>query len=236
MPTTASRWWTIPLAVECWQKQSYAHSELVVVVDGDEQTPQGHIRDLLPADKNIRYEHLEGERTLGLKYNECIKLARHDWVALWADDDWHGPDRLERTAVAIAPDVGVVGDWTFLQHELYPDGITKYYVFPQRVPQYGYVISGTMAFRRDLGLAHPFGDRQKESDGFFVVKIIEASKLARISQEDGSYFYVGMVHGENTASIIPRDDSLWRDWDGSLNDVMLGMLPKYDAAFQLRGG
>ena len=30
LPTTAARWWCLPLAIECWQRQTHTDRELVV--------------------------------------------------------------------------------------------------------------------------------------------------------------------------------------------------------------
>jgi glycosyltransferase involved in cell wall biosynthesis len=242
MPTTASRWWTIPLAVDCWRAQTYPYSELAIVVDGDEYLPaevdphgtQHHITSLWEPHEDIRYVHIPRTRTLGQKYNECIKLSRHSWVALWADDDWHGPDRLERTAKLIKSGVGVIGDYTYITHDL-NDGRTRRYVYPWgKTDAWGdkqkpYIVSGTMAFRRELGLQYPFPSRQKGSDDFFVRDLLTNTGFKRIEQPP--YFYVGMSHTMNVSSFVPKDDPRWEPFDEDLATIMKGDLAKYQAAF-----
>lgn len=243
MPTTVERWWTIPLAIDCWHAQTYPYSELIIVVDGDEWLPpdcdphltQQHVTSLWTPDEDIRYVHIPKTATLGDKYNECIQLTRHSWVVLWSDDDWHGPDRLKRTAKAIRSDVGVVGDYTYITHDL-ADGRTRRYVYPWgetdawgRV-QPPYLVSGTMAFRRELGLRFPFPSEQKGSDDFFVRDVLTNAGFARLEQP--SYFYVGMSHTMNVSSFVPKGDPRWGPFDEDLNTVMNGDLPKYQTAFR----
>jgi len=174
-PTTARRWWCLPLAIECWQNQTYPERELVVVVDGDPYVPadpsdphgtQEHISNLVPLDDDrVRYVYLQGERTLGEKYNACIEAAGCDWVALWADDDWHAPTRLEATAALISDDIDVIGDWTFLMHVLSDEGrFTGSYQLQHVTDPPSYVMSGTMCFRRELGRAIGFPAKARGSD------------------------------------------------------------------------
>ena len=243
MPTTVERWWTIPLAVECWRAQTYRYSELVIVVDGEEWLPdecdahgtQHHVTSLWEPHPDIRYVHIAKTTTLGEKYNECIKLTRHGWVALWSDDDWHGPDRLERTVNLIAPDIGVIGDYTYITHDL-ADGRTKRYVYPWGETnafgnkQKPYIVSGTMAFRRDLGLKFPFPARKKGSDDFFVRDLLANTGFARIEQPP--YFYVGMSHSMNVSSFVPTNDPRWQPFDEDLAAIMKGALAKYESAFK----
>ncbi|KKN02938.1 hypothetical protein LCGC14_1112670 [marine sediment metagenome] len=239
MPTTVSRWWTIPLAIECWRNQTYRDSELIIVVDGPETLPNGdHISTLWASDLRIRYHYLVGERTLGAKWNIAIKHAAYPWVALWADDDWHGPTRLERTMAAVEPGIGAVADHTCLFHELHGERLTARYTYPWDDGDkiFRYVVSGTLAFDRKLGLDTPFPSIAKGSDDFFVYDLLKKTKTALLAQPP--YFYVAMCHGNNTSSYIPRlqgfpddFDSEFKDFDGDIAEVMGGDLAKYEAAF-----
>ncbi|NIO39123.1 MAG: hypothetical protein GTO41_02325, partial [Burkholderiales bacterium] len=65
-------------------------AQLLIIGDGDER-----IDDLIPSHPRITYLHYAERQLLGKKYNTCCSLAfaKTDWVALWADDDWHAPWR-----------------------------------------------------------------------------------------------------------------------------------------------
>jgi glycosyltransferase involved in cell wall biosynthesis len=239
-PTTAARWWCLPLAIECWQRQTHVERELIVVVDGDPFVPadpsdphgtQEHISNLVPLDQErVRYIYLQGQRTLGEKYNECIEAAGYEWVALWADDDWHAPTKLEATAALISDQVEMIGDWTYLAHD-FASGATRRYVYPFKTP---YVVSGTLTFRRGLGLVVPFPAKACASDDGFVREALR--KGARLVQlEQPPYLYVVFSHGENTTNKrLPVEDPAWQPFDGDLATVMRGDLAKYEAAYLLR--
>jgi hypothetical protein len=183
---------------------------------------------------------LEGTRTLGEKYNACIEAARSEWVALWADDDWHAPTRLEATAALITDDVDVVGDWTFLLHILSDkERFTGQYQLRCVTDPPSYLISGTMCFRRKLGLMIGFPAKARGSDDLFVYKLLTqyGARLARLRQPP--YLYVAFAHGQNVSNrICSRDaerDPVWRQWDGDLSELMGDDLAKYEAAYLLRG-
>jgi len=248
-PTTARRWWCLPLAIECWQRQTFTDSELIIVVDGDPYVPadlfdphgaREHISNLVPLDDpRVRYVYLQGERTLGEKYNACITVAQHEWVALWADDDWHAPTRLEKTAELISSKVDVIGDWTFLLHVLSDKKrFTGAYQFPGANNPPQYLVSGTMCFRRQLGLAvGGFPAQAQGSDDGFVYKLLveKKARLARLQQPP--YLYVVFSHGDNVSnnvsSLTASLDPVWEPWQDDLNVLMDGALAKYEAAYLL---
>lgn len=96
MPTTTKRRWCVERAIRCWLNQDYPlDRRRLVVIDGPNET--GSVRDLVPRHPRITYISLiAGEPgSPGDKYNLGINLADDgDWIALWADDDWHHPQRI----------------------------------------------------------------------------------------------------------------------------------------------
>lgn len=237
MPTTSSRWWTIPLAVECWRNQTYENSELIIVADGP-------LADLWDPDPRISLLFTPEKLPLGEKYNFCIQHAAYPWVALWADDDWHAPTRLERTAAAIAAGgVGVVADYRCLFHELGGERRTSLYTYPWHgtrkdgEPNARYVVSGTMAFERKLALETPFPAVAKGSDDFFVHEMLKKTEIGLLEQPP--FFYVAMCHKQNTSSFIPTLEgfppnfkSEFEDVEDDISTVMGGeAIARYEAAY-----
>jgi len=88
MPTHNRRRF-IPLALSCYQRQTYVNRELIVVDDGSE--PVG---DLLEADPSVRYLRLHRRMSIGAKRNLAVESARGEFIAQWDDDDWYSPQRL----------------------------------------------------------------------------------------------------------------------------------------------
>ena len=178
----------------------------------------------------VRYIYLQGERTLGEKYNACIEAASCEWVSLWADDDWHAPTKLEATAAVISDGVDIVGDWTYVAHDL-TTGVTRRYVYPFKR---SYIVSGTMTFRRGLGLVIPFPTKARGSDDGFVYEALkQGARVVRLEQPP--YLYIVFSHGENiTNKRLPIEDPAWQELETDAATIMKGDLAKYEAAYLLR--
>lgn len=96
MPTRGRRAW-VPLALRCWMEQTAAFAcELLVIDDGPEPCA-----DLLPQREDVRYIYLDGQQSIGAKFNAGCSEARGDLLAAWADDDWHAPGRLALQVAAM---------------------------------------------------------------------------------------------------------------------------------------
>jgi hypothetical protein len=96
MPTAGRRRYVVR-ALSCFLQQSYPSTELVVLDNG---LPR--VDDLMPRGGGIRYEQVEpGRHTLGELRNMTVELARGDLLALWDNDDWYGPRRLEQQLDAL---------------------------------------------------------------------------------------------------------------------------------------
>jgi glycosyltransferase involved in cell wall biosynthesis len=223
MPTTIARRWCIPLAIECFARQTHPDRELLVVFDGP-----GSIKDLIRdaggAGAGIRLVELPGKRSLGNKFNACVELAEHDLVALWADDDWHAPTRLEKT-VALFDDAPIVGTRKMLFHDLVK---RETWLYDWRSPQH-FLLGGTLAFRRSVWERSPFPDVESAVDNGFVYEAITtgAHTYAVIP---GSSLYVAMVHGNNTrAEFTPNWP--YRAWPGDLHEIMGDDYDDYARAF-----
>lgn len=79
-------------AIECFQRQTYANRELLVVLD-DPDCPLIAYLDGL-GDPRIRWLLSAGQRPLGALRNLAVEQARGEYVCQWDDDDLYSPDRI----------------------------------------------------------------------------------------------------------------------------------------------
>lgn len=217
MPTTAARRWCIPLAIECFQRQSYPSKELVIVGDGN---PVGR---LVPrGDRQIRYIHLNRTIPLSDKYNACVEFATADWIALWADDDWHAPTRLAQSMEAVREGIDIVGLRKMIFHRLGTDKAWLYERLDDGTP---YFLGGSILFHRRYWERHPFpSGKARQADADFT-NAISAEEYARVAAvlEDPT-IYVAMNHGDNTGRDGDADPAGpgWSAWEGDLDTLMGG--------------
>ena len=95
MPTRNRREW-IPAAVDCFLWQTHTDSELIVLDSGEHA-----IEYLLPKSPRIRHIPDSPDHTLGVLCNHAAAAARGEWIAVWDDDDWYWPGRLDEQLQAI---------------------------------------------------------------------------------------------------------------------------------------
>jgi glycosyltransferase involved in cell wall biosynthesis len=158
MPTYDRRQF-IAGALGCFSAQDYPALELIVVDDGSDP-----IRDLLPADPNIRYIRLEQRMTVGAKRNLACREARGGVIAHWDDDDWYPPTRVTRQVSALderGADVCGSSAIYFLDRV---GGEAYLYDFRERP----WVAGTTLAYRREFWERHPFRDVQVAEDTSFI--------------------------------------------------------------------
>ena len=217
MPTTASRRWCIPWAIEYFLRQRYLYSELLIVGDGPEA-----FDDVILDHPRIRYVHDSGSLPLGAKYNRCVELAKNDWIALWADDDWHAPHRLRYTAAMLLKDPSkeIAGLRSMLFHQM---GTDRTYLYQYPHADRPYFLGGSLVFSRAYWERHRFdGGAARRADASFTNDIDpdEYQRVAVALQD--VRFYVAMNHGSNTGRDGTQDPSgeRWSRWDGSLVELM----------------
>jgi len=89
---------SVELVKHCFSIQSYPLEKLewIVVNDGPE-----NIAESLPALDYIKYVHLDGENTLGEKYNAGVKQATKDVVAIMSTDDVYNEKSLIQRAIML---------------------------------------------------------------------------------------------------------------------------------------
>jgi glycosyl transferase family 2 len=81
-------------AVECFQRQTYAHRELVLVCDGPGTDIEIHCKEL--HDPRIRVVYPDVPcNSLGELRNFSLRAAQGEWICQWDDDDLYHPQRLE---------------------------------------------------------------------------------------------------------------------------------------------
>ena len=81
----------LPIALDCYDTQSYPRRELVVVDDGDE----------FPADESAvtavggRLIRVDSDTPLGTKLNIGVEASAGSIIQRMDDDDWYGPDYIQ---------------------------------------------------------------------------------------------------------------------------------------------
>jgi glycosyltransferase involved in cell wall biosynthesis len=228
MPTTASRRWCVPLAIRQFRRQSIhqggSRAELVVVFDGP-----GSVLDLMPQDPRVRLVVIPSGDSLGNKFNACVEAARGDFIALWADDDWHHPERLSAAmGTRRGRDVALAGSQVALFHELIDPGDTYEYRSPDES-----LIGGTCLFERSLAQTYPFPDRPSGVDTMWLYALQEANVDVAVTRGPP---YVAMQHGQTTGrkQWPPSCGDVWTKWTGDLKEIMGDDLSAYRRAYTRR--
>lgn len=196
MPTWNRRRF-VPLAIRCFLAQDYAGPlELLVLDDGDEAVGDlvRAAAETAPVGRSIRYVHLIGRHTTGAKINFGVGVAQGDLLALWADDDWHAPWRISRQAEVLqANGFEVCGSDRCLFWDVRRGVAARYYYVPGRASS-GYIVGGTLMFRRVYWEERPFELISNGEDNAFI-----AGRLAGRAGFAEPDFYVALIHGENTS-------------------------------------
>ena len=89
-------------AVSCFLSQTYRSRELLVLYQEDDHISRDYLAGL--GEPSVLPVEIPCSPRLstGLLRNAALEVARGHYVALWDDDDWHGPTRLAEQISAIA--------------------------------------------------------------------------------------------------------------------------------------
>lgn len=184
----------LPKAIKCFQKQTYANRELLILADGDD------VRDLVPDDDRIRLVHLEGHPQVGDKRNIGCELARGDIVAHWDDDDYSAPGRLADQLQRLSESGKAVTGYYSMR---FTDG-GRWWMY--RGHQY-YALGTSLLFRRDWWMKNRFPLLHIGEDNGFVNHAYSQGEF--VSAEAGDLMHA-TIHPGNTS---PRSCSgnQWRE-------------------------
>lgn len=199
---TRDRLHLVRRAVHCFQQQSYARRELVVVSDADDGTKE-FVTEL--ADARVR--HLAAPNsglTLGELRNFGVNSAAGEFVAQWDDDDWYHPDRLAVQLLTLEQEnaeICLLERWTLAWPE------RKQYVLSKRRPW-----EGSMVARKERLPTYPA--LRRGEDSVFVEECRQRD--LRICLLDRPDLYIYVIHGRNTYPAEHFARHIFNDSTGSL--------------------
>jgi len=180
--TKDRRQW-LPLAIECFRRQTYRNAELLILADGDD------VRDLVPDDPRIRLIHLEGSPNIGDKRNFGCTHAAGDVIAHWDDDDHSAPGRLADQIQRL----DVSGKNVTGFHSMrFTDGVDWW----KYTGDACYALGTSLCYRRAWWSSHRFDSVQVGEDNRFVG--IAASHGELISSDAGELMHA-TIHPGNTS-------------------------------------
>jgi glycosyltransferase involved in cell wall biosynthesis len=174
----------LPAAIRCFEAQSYANRELLILADGAD------VRDLLPANDSIRLIHLAEARQIGSKRNFGCARAAGELICHWDDDDYSAPERLaEQVGILVEqPQYSVTG-----YHSMrFTDG-PNWFLYSGMS---NYALGTSLCYRRSWWERNPFAAVQVGEDNQFVAAAWTAKVLHTV--EAGERMYA-TIHDENTS-------------------------------------
>jgi glycosyltransferase involved in cell wall biosynthesis len=189
MPTRNRRE-LVRASIRLFQRQDYAHRELVVVDDGEER-----VADLIPKDDRCRYIELASHETIGAKRNLACSEARGSLIAHWDDDDWYPSTRLS-TQVAGRGDADLCGSSRLYFRD---DGSRRGWEYRYGGPG-PWVAGTTFLYTREFWSRNPFADRTVGEDAEFFWRTT-ARKVIDLADPR---LCVATIHPGNT---FPREVS-----------------------------
>lgn len=196
MPTRGRRGW-VPLAVRCWLEQTLPAfaRELIVIDDGPDPCEAEVGGQRSEVGERIRYVYLEGEHSIGEKFNVGCELARGEVMAAWADDDYHAPRRLEyQLDQLMASRAGVCGCDSLLYWAPAERSVWLFEWRPgERTNEY--IAGGTMMWRRQFWEERPFDTLRASGEDLRWI----AGRGPLLGTLDWT-FYLATLHQGNTGA------------------------------------
>ncbi|HXI42055.1 MAG TPA: glycosyltransferase family A protein [Bryobacteraceae bacterium] len=187
MLTRNRREW-LPRAIACYQAQTYANRELLIVMDGED------VRDVIPADTDhsISVHYLSGAppMPIGAKRNFACGEARGEIIAHFDDDDFSAPGRLEDQVQRLLETGKSVTGYHAMR---YTDGSNWW---EYRNASIAYAVGLSLCYRRTFWERHQFREIQLGEDNIFVAEAAAAGELA--TADAGELMY-GTIHAGNTS-------------------------------------
>ncbi len=177
-------------AIRCFERQTYAESELIVVDDGDPT-----VEDLCAGRERISYFHTGQPTLLGTKLNFGIERARGAVLHKMDDDDFYHPEFLRTAAhrVNAAPDCIIA--WDCFLVLMAGEGEPRY-------SGHGWAAGGTLCFSRKLWERAPFRDLPRSVDRGFLI-----DHEYRIDPVCRPELYLLVRHGRNTWTRMAERDT-----------------------------
>lgn len=139
----------IPMAVKCFEHQTYPRDRMEWIVVDDGTDPVGDLLHIA----GVRYIRLEERMLLGRKRNFINGCARGDILVYMDDDDYYPPERVAHAVEALKGDAMVAG--SSLMHIYFRDTGRIFACGP-----YGqsHATAATLAFRREFLSTHRYDD------------------------------------------------------------------------------
>jgi hypothetical protein len=169
-------------AIECFERQSYANRELVIVCD----RPGSPLKYWLEQRSNpsIRYDEVL-PAPLGTLRNASVAAARGDLLAQWDDDDLYHPVRLTMQRQALGDGEAVAN---FLHRWLLWWPARRLLAVSGRR-----VWEGSMLVRRHSLPQYP---AMSQGEDTHLVKALLANHSVTLTDQPQAYCYI--VHGKNS--------------------------------------
>ncbi len=177
-------------AIRCFVAQTYPHTELVIIDDGDQNYSEmlGRYRDAA----DIRYLRVPAKATtyLGDLRNMSLDAARGEYCAQWDDDEWYHPTRLQRQVDALHDqELDAVVLKETLMHVDMPELAHK----PYRV-DVGKGTPGTILHRR-ASVRYPNLRRSEDSE---FLDELRTHMSVGLVEGAHSHLFIRCYHGGNT--------------------------------------
>ncbi len=202
MPT-AGRPRFVPMAIACFQAQTYEPRELVIVDDG------ASIESLIPSDDRIRYFHFDRRMVLGQKQNLGCELSSGQIICHWDDDDWSGPGRMEQQVKALLDSRKSVTGYR---------SMTFYDEIQRRAWRYqgqdDWVVGCSLCYLKSYWETDPFPRISMGQDNYMI---FQARKRGELFPAPGSDQMVYRRHASNTGPFFC--------WPNYYEEISLDVLP-----------
>lgn len=214
MPTADRRDFVVK-SIGYFLNQDYPNKELVIVDDGDD-----NIRDVIPADEQIRYFRIKDKMNLGAKRNYACELAEGSIIQHWDDDDWMAPHWLSTQVNTLTlEDADVTGLKEILFYNKHRNEGWQYvYYGTHRQWVYG----GTLCYKKDLWQRNKFDEIRIGEDNKFVWSNAEKSIAVNPNKE----LYVAFIHDNNTSTKITKGTAWHKYPVESIKLIMSGEVKK----------
>lgn len=184
-------------AVDCYLNQTYRSRELIIAYNADDHATSRYLETV--SETSIRAFKLPAtsEVSLGSMRNLAVEAAHGHYVAIWDDDDWHGPTRVAAQVNAI-------------QESGKPNCVLSCVILYDSLQQKAYYSErrcweGTLVGLRSKLPSYKQVNRAEDTP--VITKLYKDEQLVFVEAPD-AYIYV--YHGGNTVDQEHWEDKLVR--------------------------